>query len=90
MNLPISYELFRLIVWGIGLPVIALLIWRVSKRLKDIRELDAKLRREEAATAANPYAQMAALYETQEILEKNRLFGKWGAKKTSAKKDEGE
>lgn len=67
-----NYEILRLAVWSIGLPIIVYLVWRILRRIRDIRELDARLREEEAANAHNPYAQMARLFETQQLLDEVR------------------
>lgn len=56
-------------VWIIGVPVIGFLIWRVVQRVRAIAALDARLREEEARQAQNPYADMARMYEVQQMLE---------------------
>lgn len=75
MSVPISYEVFRAIVWAVGLPIILFLLWKAIRRVRALRELDARLREEEAATPRNPYADMAKMYEVQQIMDENRLFG---------------
>jgi hypothetical protein len=67
-----TYETLRLIVWAVGVPIIIALIVSIVRRVRAIRELDAKLRAEEAQQAKNPYADMARMYETQELLERAR------------------
>ena len=67
-----TWEIFRLAVWGIGTPIIVYLIARIVRRVRDINALDAKLREEEAANAQNPYAQMARMYELQQIIDEAR------------------
>lgn len=68
----ISYELFRLLVYVIGVPIILYLAFQAVRKVLAIRELDARLRAEEEASAQNPYASMARLYEAQELLERAR------------------
>jgi hypothetical protein len=64
-----TWEIVRLAVWGIGTPVIVYLTVRIVRRIRDINTLDARLREEEKANAQNPYAQMARMYELQQILD---------------------
>jgi hypothetical protein len=71
----VSYETFRLIVWAIGLPIIVYLAVRAARRWKEIQRLDAELREEEAQAAKDPYANMAKMYEAQELLQKSRRGG---------------
>lgn len=66
------YEVFRLIVYLVGVPIIVYLAVQALRKVRAIRDLDARLREEEAASARNPYAQMARLYEAQELLERAR------------------
>lgn len=66
------YEVFRLIVYLVGVPVIVYLTVQALRKVRAIRDLDARLREEEEAGARNPYAQMARLYEAQELLERAR------------------
>ncbi|GAB4455269.1 MAG: hypothetical protein OHK0029_11110 [Armatimonadaceae bacterium] len=66
---PETYPIFRAVVYLIGIPVILYLCYSIMQRLRAIKELDAKLREEAAQNAANPYAQMASLYEQQEARE---------------------
>ena len=70
-----NYETFRLIVWFLGLPIIVYLTWRAAQRLKAIRRLDAELREEEARAAKDPYANMARLYEAEQLLQQSRRGG---------------
>jgi|GEM_PF-4851711 hypothetical protein len=63
---PEEYQVFRLIVYAIGVPIIIALCVSIVRRLKAIKELDAQLREEAAQKPLNPYEQMAALYEQQE------------------------
>ncbi len=53
----------RNVVWLIGVPIIAALLWSIARRIRAIRVLDAKLRAEEAAQNASrdPYADMARM-----------------------------
>lgn len=81
--IPIPYEQFRVLVWIVGVPLIAFLVWQISRRLRAIRELDERLRKEEAESPKNPYAEMAKMYEVQEILDKNRLFGRFGGRRSN-------
>ncbi len=68
----ITYENIRLFVWLVGVPVILFLLWNTVRRVRAIRELDARLREEEAQNARNPYADMAQMYEARELLERAR------------------
>ena len=63
-------------MWIVGIPIICFLLWRVVCRVKDIRELDTRLRKEEAQNAQNPYADMARMYEAQELLDRVKKGGK--------------
>ena len=67
-----SYETFRLLVYLIGVPIIVFLVWRAIVRLRAIRQLDAELREEEAHAAKDPYANMAKMYEVQELIQKSK------------------
>ena len=64
-----TYQLIRALTYVIGLPIIAVLCYSIVRRLRAIRELDARVREEEAQNAQNPYAQMAAMYQQQEARE---------------------
>ena len=64
-----SYEIIRAVVWIVGIPIICFLLWSILRRVRAIRELDKKLLAEEALQATNPYAEMARMYETQELLD---------------------
>lgn len=66
------YELFRLTVWALGVPIIVLLTVRAVRKVRDIRALHQRLLEEEAAAAKNPYAEMAQLHEAQQLLERAR------------------
>lgn len=79
MNLT-GYELLRLIVWVVGLPIIAFLVVRMVRQVRDIHALDTQLREEEERNANNPYYRMARLYEAQALLE--------ASKRTDVKKRE--
>lgn len=59
-------------VWGIGTPVMVYLVARIVRRIRDINDLDAEIRKEEEANAQNPYAQMARMYEMQQLLDEAR------------------
>lgn len=65
-------EVIRIIVWGVGIPIIIYLIWRIIQRVREIERLDAEVRAEEEANAHNPYAAMAKMYEAQKLLEEAR------------------
>lgn len=65
-----NYEILRAVVWAVGLPIIIWLCRNASRKMREIRVLDAKLKEEAERNKKNPYAQMAELYEAQEILEK--------------------
>lgn len=64
-----GYELFRLIVYLIGLPIILYLIVRLIRQVRAINVLDNQLREEEERNANNPYYQMARMYEAQVLLK---------------------
>jgi hypothetical protein len=66
------YEWVRLLVYVIGVPIIVLLLRNAARRVRDIKELDARLREEEAQNAKNPYAEMAKAMEARELLERAR------------------
>jgi hypothetical protein len=66
------YEWIRLVVYVIGIPIIVLLLRNAARRVRDIKELDAKLREEEAQNAQNPYAQMAKMMDARELLDRAR------------------
>ena len=70
-----KYEIFRLVVYVIGVPIIIYLIVNAVRKLRDIRALDAKLRAEAEANKQNPYAQMAQLLEERNARE---MMGKKG------------
>jgi hypothetical protein len=65
-----NYEILRAVVWAIGLPIIIWLCLNAARKMREIRVLDAKLKEEAERNKKNPYAQMAELYEAQELLEK--------------------
>ena len=65
-----NYATIRLVVWVIGVPIIVFLIVSIMRRVRAIRDLDARLREEEARNAASPYADMARLYEARELLDR--------------------
>ncbi len=58
-----SYEVFRAIVWTLGLPIIVWLTVRAVRRIQAIRQRDAELREEDAQSAKDPYARLAELYK---------------------------
>ena len=66
------YEIFRLIVYLIGVPIIIYLIVRAVRKVREIQKLDQELREEEARNATNPYADLARMYEIQQLLERAR------------------
>lgn len=67
-----SYEVFRAIVWIVGLPIIGYLGWQAVGKLRAIRRLDAELREEEAKNPKDPYLRMAELFEEQKRDDKGR------------------
>nr|CAA9258835.1 hypothetical protein AVDCRST_MAG63-2389 [uncultured Armatimonadetes bacterium] len=75
-----AWEVYRVLVWVIGIPVIVYLIWRIVQRVRDIEKLDAEVRAEEEANAHNPYAAYARMYEAQQLLDEAR-----GKKKDATK-----
>jgi heme exporter protein D len=71
------YEIFtsipiRIAVWVIGVPIIVLLMKSIVRRTRSIAELDRRMKEEEAANAQHPYADMARMYETQQLLDRAR------------------
>ncbi len=60
-----SYEVFRAIVWAVGLPIIVWLTVRAVRRIQAIRQRDAELREEDARAAKDPYARLAELYKDE-------------------------
>jgi hypothetical protein len=58
-----SYEVFRAIVWMLGLPVIVYLAWQAGGKLRAIRRRDAELREEEARNPKDPYLRLAELFD---------------------------
>lgn len=66
------YEIFRLTVYAIGVPVIVALVVQAVRKIRAIRRLHEALLAEEAAAAKNPYAEMAKLHEAQQLLERAR------------------
>jgi hypothetical protein len=67
-----TYETLRLVVWVVGVPIIVALLVSIVRRVRAIRDLDQRLRDEEEQQAKNPYAEMARMYEAQELLERAR------------------
>ncbi|MBC8142632.1 MAG: hypothetical protein H7Y38_14470 [Armatimonadetes bacterium] len=67
-----TYEIVRLVVYLIGVPIIVYLLWNASRKLKQIRALDAKLKAEAEQNKRNPYAQMAEILEAHEIIKETR------------------
>jgi len=67
-----AYEILRLVVWVIGLPVIVYLLVRMIRQIRDIHTLDTQLREEEERNKSNPYYQMNRLYEAQALLEQEK------------------
>ena len=67
-----SYEVFRAIVWGLGLPIIVYLAWQVGGKLRAIRQRDAELREEEARNPKDSYLKMAELFEEEKQDKKAR------------------
>jgi hypothetical protein len=63
-----SYGRIMLFVYLIALPIAAYLILNIVRRLRAIRELDARMRREEVGRAFDPYAAMTQPYEVEELL----------------------
>ena len=56
-----NYNLLRVVVYVVGVPIIVLLLARIVQRVRAIRVLDARLKAEEAARPTDPYAVMAAM-----------------------------
>lgn len=70
-----EYQILRLVVYGIGVPIIAFLLWRIVRKVRAIRELDARLKAEEAARRArgiieDPNMALARLFAEAEAAEK--------------------
>ncbi len=73
-----TYEIVRLVVWVIGVPIIIALFVNTVRRTRAVSEEIARVKREaEEQRVKNPYAQMAELYEARELLDKGRreVFG---------------
>ena len=64
-----NYEILRLVVYLIGVPIIAYLCINAVRKVRAIRELDTRLKEEAEQNAKNPYAEMAQLLEAQELLK---------------------
>ncbi len=64
-----NYEILRAVVWAIGLPIIIWLCINASRKMRDIRLLDAKLKAEAERNRQNPYAQMAEIMQARELLD---------------------
>lgn len=78
MNPMSNYEILRAVVWAVGLPIIIYLCVNAARKMREIRVLDAKLKEEAERNKKNPYAQMAELYEAQQMLDEGKrgLFEK--------------
>ena len=64
------YEILRLVVWLVGVPIIALLVVRAVRTVRAIRREHERLLKEEEATAVkDPYARLA---EQHALLERAR------------------
>jgi len=87
-----TYEIVRLVVWVIGVPIIIALLVNTVRRTRAVSEEIARVKREaEEQRVKNPYAQMAELYEARELLDRGRreVFGeRKGGRKTKAEPDE--
>lgn len=73
-----TYEIVRLVVWVIGVPIIVALCVNAVRRGRAVSEEIARVRREaEAQRSKDPYAQMAEVYEARELLDRGRreVFG---------------
>jgi uncharacterized membrane-anchored protein YhcB (DUF1043 family) len=73
-----TYEIVRLVVWVIGVPIIIALLVSSVRRTRAVSEEIARVKREaEEQRVKNPYAQMAELYEARELLDEGRreVFG---------------
>ena len=64
-----TYETLRLVVYTIGLPIIAYLLFNAVRKVRAIRTLDTRLKAEAERNKRNPYAQMAELLEANEIVK---------------------
>jgi uncharacterized membrane protein len=88
-----TYEIVRLVVWVIGVPIIIALFVNTVRRTRAVSEEIARVKREaEEQRVKNPYAQMAELYEARELLDKGRreVFGERGKRgKKPADESEG-
>lgn len=73
-----NYEILRAVVWAVGLPIIVWLCVNAGRKLQAIRVLDARLKEEAERNKRNPYAQMAELYEAQQLMDSSKrgLFEK--------------
>ena len=64
-----SYEILRLVVYAVGVPIIVYLCVNAYRKMREIRVLDARLKEEAERNRKNPYAQMAELLEREEIIK---------------------
>ncbi len=80
-----AYEILRLVVWVIGLPIIVFLVWCIIRRVREIDRLDAVLREEEEQMAKNPYAAYARILEAERLLEEARGRGRKKADQPSSR-----
>lgn len=69
-----QYQMLRIVVYVVGVPIIVALVIRIVRRVREIRELDARLKAEEAARKAqgiveDPYAAMARMFSEAETPE---------------------
>jgi hypothetical protein len=67
-----AWNVFRVLVWVIGIPTIVYLLWRIVGRVREIDKRIAEIRAEEEETAKNPYAAYARMLEAQQLLDEAR------------------
>ncbi len=67
-----AWDILRVIVWVVGIPVIVLLVRSILRRLREIDKRIEEVRAEEAETARNPYAAYARMLEVEQLLEEAR------------------
>lgn len=67
-----AWEVIRIAIWVVGIPIIVYLIWRIILRVRQINVRIAEIRAEEEEIARNPYAAYARLLEAEDLLERAR------------------
>ncbi len=75
-----AWNIFRVVVWVVGIPIIVLLVKSILHRLREIDKRIEEVRAEEAEIARNPYAAYARMLEVEQLLEEARgkKRRKWG------------